>query len=232
VADFARLLGYLQRADVTELVLQTDKVAALKLSSGALHPVTKAGLGSAHIVALLEGVGWGVVIPAQDTGGQPQVVSHGGLNFSCRVARRGDQLQVRVVASASATAVAQPSPTNPPEPSPSPKARAEPSFVGRAPHCTWQSGSPRDRMHALLREARESGSTDVHVVGGQPARLRRLGELVEIGDPLPTASIEAMLLPLLEHAGAAAQTQLAESCARSFLPLRARGAPRSPQNDE
>ncbi|HLT39249.1 MAG TPA: PilT/PilU family type 4a pilus ATPase, partial [Enhygromyxa sp.] len=87
---------------------------------------------------------------------------------------------------------------------------AEPSFASRAPRCTWSTGNAHDRMHALLREARESGATDVHVIGGQPARLRRLGELIEIGDPLPVAGVEQMLMPLLEQAGAGAQAQLAE----------------------
>jgi twitching motility protein PilT len=61
---------------------------------------------------------------------------------------------------------------------------------------------------ALLREARESGSTDVHVVGGQPARLRRLGELITVGDPLPADQIQAMLRPLLEQAGSSSVEQL------------------------
>jgi twitching motility protein PilT len=64
-------------------------------------------------------------------------------------------------------------------------------------------------MLALLREARESGSTDVHVTASQPARLRRLGQLLTIGEPLPD-SVEAMLLPLLEHTGADAKVQLDE----------------------
>jgi twitching motility protein PilT len=211
VADLDRYLRYLQRADVTELVLQTDKIAALKLTSGALHPLTKSALGSAHIVALLEGVGWGAVIPAQDTGGQAQAVNSNGVAYSCRIARRGDQLQVRVVGTAEPAVTVtppEPAPTHP-SASPSPSTK-EPSFASRAPRCTWQSGSARDRMHALLREAREAGSTDVHMVGGQPARLRRLGELLEIGGPLPATGVEQMLMPLLEQAGAAAQQQLEE----------------------
>lgn len=206
MADLDRYLRYLQRADVTELVLQTDKVAALKLDSGNLHPLTKGGLGSAHIVALLEGIGWGGLIPAQDSAGQAQIVSSGGVEYSCKVARRGDQLQVRVLAHASAAASATAAAPAPPRAA----ATSEPSFASRPPRCTWQTGSAHDRLCALLGEARESGSTDVHVIGGQPARLRRLGELITVGDPLPAAGVEQMLLPLLEQAGAGAQAQLAE----------------------
>ena len=228
MADLDRYLRYLQRDDVTELVLQTDKVAALKLTSGALHPVTKGPLTSAHVVTLLDGVGWGPMIPRTDTGGQTQTVSSGGVSYSCRIARRGEHLQVRVVAGSSASASASSSGSRARASSTEAViaeaaasidvARSEPaaarsnpkllSFASRAPRCTWQTGSARDRMHALLREARESGSTDVHLVGGQPARLRRLGELLEIGDPLPAAGVEQMLMPLLEHAGAGAREQL------------------------
>ncbi len=251
MADLDRYLRYLQRDDVTELVLQTDKVAALKLSSGNLHPLTKTGLGSAHIVTLLEGVGWGARIPAQDTSGQPVVVSSSGVEYRCRIARRGDQLQVRVLAHAAPSPAPSPAPKRPaprtsaealiaeamasvdavrgesepratpatpsrPAPTPSTRttppagASSEPSFVSRAPRYTWQTGSAQDRIHALLREARESGSTDVHVIGGQPARLRRLGELVAVGEPIPVAELEPMLMPLLDQAGAGAIAQLEE----------------------
>ncbi|MFO7565892.1 MAG: PilT/PilU family type 4a pilus ATPase [Enhygromyxa sp.] len=247
MADLDRYLRYLQRDDVTELVLQTDKVAALKLSSGSMHPLTKSGLGSAHIVALLEGAGWGAAIPGQDTGGQAQLLTSNGVDYSCRIARRGGLLQVRVTARAGASAAVAPqsrparpaSPASPASParsssteallaeasasvealrgSPSPArssprktGEGEPSFASRAPRYTWQRGTPHERMLALLHEARDAGATDVHVLGGQPARLRRLGELLAIGDPLPAEALEPMLMPLLEQAGPGAREQLAE----------------------
>ena len=42
-------------------------------------------------------------------------------------------------------------------------------------------------MRALLQEARESGCTDVHIIGGQPPRLRRLTELEPVGKKLSHA---------------------------------------------
>ena len=83
MADLDRYLRYLQRDDVAELVLQTDKVAALKLTSGKLHPLTKSPLGSGHILALLEGVNWGSLVPRQDTGGETQAARSGGINYRC-----------------------------------------------------------------------------------------------------------------------------------------------------
>ncbi|PRP92222.1 Twitching mobility protein [Enhygromyxa salina] len=66
-------------------------------------------------------------------------------------------------------------------------------------------------MRALLCEARAAGCTDVHVTGGQPARLRRLAELAPVGDALPgPGQIEKMLMPLLDEAGDHAKARLAE----------------------
>ncbi|MCA9685394.1 MAG: PilT/PilU family type 4a pilus ATPase, partial [Myxococcales bacterium] len=76
------------------------------------------------------------------------------------------------------------------------------------PRCTWTKGSPQARMLAMLDEARQSGCSDVHVVAGQPARLRRLAELNTVGDALPDATVEQMLMPLLEQAGPAMREQL------------------------
>jgi twitching motility protein PilT len=216
VADLDRYLRYLQREDVEELVLQSGKVAALKLTSGKLHPLTKAGLTSAHIVTLLEGVGWGPLVPSQDSGGQPQVAKSNGVAYRCRIARREDQLQVRVfpgeapsqvVTSAVPTIGAQ---VDASETLPTNSETLPTNFNTRAPRCTWAQGSADARIRALLGEARSAGCTDVHIVGGQPPRLRRLAELEPIGDALPTALVEQMLMPLLEQAGGHARDALAE----------------------
>jgi twitching motility protein PilT len=248
VSDLDRYLRYLQRDDVEELVLQSDKVAALKLSSGKLHPLTKAGLTSAQILALLEGVGWGPLVPKQDSAGQPQIAKFNGVGYRCRIARREDQLQVRVlpgeapsqvptaavptltsaatqaealmadalasVESARSSTASRPAPASPPaRPSPSrpePAAALTTTFTTRPPRCTWMRGSPDERIRALLGEARSAGCTDVHIVGGQPPRLRRLAELEPVGDALPSALVEQMLMPLFEQAGPHAHAALAE----------------------
>lgn len=238
MADLERYLRYLQRGDVEELVLQTGKVAALKLDSGKLHPLTKSPLTSTHIVTLLEGIGWGSVVPRHDTAGAPESVRSSGVDYRVRIARREDQLQVRVLPGESMF-TATPSTTSPsesptqlttstadavmaealasveavrgqgsPKPSreglsnqPKPSKSSTTDFSTRAPSYTWARGSADDRIRALLEEARTAGCTDVHVVGGQPARLRRLAELEAIGEPLPTAMIDEMLMPLLEQGG-------------------------------
>lgn len=50
----------------------------------------------------------------------------------------------------------------------------------------------------------------MHIIGGQPPRLRRLAELEPIGDALPTGLAHDMLMPLLDQAGEHAHTALAE----------------------
>jgi twitching motility protein PilT len=257
VADLDRYLRYLQREDVEELVLQSGKVAALKLSSGSLHPLTKSALTSAHIVTLLEGVGWGALVPRQDSAGQPQVAKSNGVGYRCRVARREDQLQVRIlpgeapsqvvttaVPTVDAARARSHSPTPAPASTPPPAATSRPpaaaatqnraeslmaealasvgssrssdaprgasDFSTRPPRCTWARGSADERIRALLAEARAAGCTDVHIVGGQPPRLRRLAELEPVGDALPSAMVEQMLMPFLAAAGDHGRESFAE----------------------
>ncbi|MCA9685645.1 MAG: hypothetical protein KC457_25940, partial [Myxococcales bacterium] len=95
MADLDSFLRYLARGDVEELVLQTGKVAALRLANGNLHPLTKVALTAGHVVALLDGIGLRDLIPAGDTAGEPAAVKVDGVDYRCRVARRGDQMQVR-----------------------------------------------------------------------------------------------------------------------------------------
>uniref|UniRef100_UPI001C636FC2 hypothetical protein n=1 Tax=Enhygromyxa salina TaxID=215803 RepID=UPI001C636FC2 len=144
MADLDRYLRYLQRDDVTELVLQTGKVAALKLTSGKLHPLTKSPLGSAHIVTLLEGVNWGPLVPRHDTGGQSQAASSNGVDYRCRIARREGQLQVRVLSDESPPVQAQQAPAQQaPAPSPSPSPRVTPTPSPRVTSTPSPSPSPR-----------------------------------------------------------------------------------------
>ncbi|MFV8754065.1 type IV pilus twitching motility protein PilT [Nannocystaceae bacterium ST9] len=264
MADLDRYLRYLEREDVAELVLQTGKVAALRLVDGRMHPLTKQNLIAGHVVALLDGVGLRSLLPSRDTAGDDHEVEIEGATYRCRIARHGDQLQVRLTASlptaedapleldtsdtaisalasdpdpaptptpvaaakpttptpkpATPTPAAAPKPATPTPaaaPKPAPAAAAKPAgksgdgmFRGRPPTMTWTRGSAEQRVLALLREARESGCSDVHLVGNMPARLRRLGELLEVGDPIPDAGARQMLDCLLAQAGPRAREQL------------------------
>jgi twitching motility protein PilT len=102
--------------------------------------------------------------------------------------------------------------TTPPSP-PAPASATAPRPAARRPEAaapgsrdvaaTAASGSPRDALHAILREGVAAGVSDVHVHGGAPLRWRRHGELeVRGADPLPAERSEAMLRAVLsdEHA--------------------------------
>ncbi|WP_053335462.1 type IV pilus twitching motility protein PilT [Plesiocystis pacifica] len=340
MADLDRYLRYLQRGDVEELVLQTGKVAALKLSAGKLHPLTKTPLAAGHIVALLNGADLRELLPSSDTPGEPQAVEVEGRAYTCRVARRGNQLQLRFSAGSAGAAApkpkpkpkptpapppqrapatltpaveggpqprvarpktgprdieldaddgisiglalddagAQPKPSPPPAPSPasaaidfeldtegpsiglalddgagapaggdddllatpplaSPSSPAPPGavpipgvspghspghggppprsasagskrFLSRPAKCTWARGTPEARMLAMLTEARESGASDIHLVGDQPARFRRLGSLSPVGPAIAKRDVEPMLMPLMRQAGDTLTKQL------------------------
>jgi twitching motility protein PilT len=206
VADLDRYLRYLEREDVAELVLQTGKVAALRLTDGRLHPLTKQSLVAGHVVALLDGVGFRSLLPSRDTAGDDHDIEIEGVALRCRIARHGDQLQVRFT-----TASVEPKPapqTSQPAPQTSLGTAKEGMFRGRAPSMTWTRGPAEQRVQALLREARESGCSDVHLVGGMPARLRRLGELLPIGDAIPETGVRQMLDWLLAEAGPRPREQL------------------------
>lgn len=72
------------------------------------------------------------------------------------------------------------------------------------PRVPARAGAP---LHARLREilvtARQQGASDVHVMAGNPIRMRRAGALEPMGSPLGTAELEAMAAPLLQPSHAA-----------------------------
>lgn len=62
-----------------------------------------------------------------------------------------------------------------------------------------RTGAP---LHARLREilvtARQQGASDVHVMAGNPVRMRRAGALEPMGSPLGPAELETMAASLLQ----------------------------------
>jgi twitching motility protein PilT len=107
---------------------------------------------------------------------------------------------------AAGSATAAPSPAAPASPTASRPAAKRPEAAAAGPRdvaATAAAGSPRDALHAILREGVAAGVSDVHVHAGAPLRWRRHGELeVREADPLPAERTEAMLRAVLsdEHA--------------------------------
>lgn len=59
------------------------------------------------------------------------------------------------------------------------------------------------RLREILIMARQHGASDVHIMSGNPARVRRSGALEPVGGPLAPAEVEAMVGPLLQAEQAA-----------------------------
>lgn len=95
MADLEGYLRYLQRDDVSELVLQTGKVAALLLTNGKAHPLTQSSLAAGHIVGLLDSAGLRELLPNSDTSGEPKTIEIAGRPYVCRAARKANNLQFR-----------------------------------------------------------------------------------------------------------------------------------------
>jgi twitching motility protein PilT len=54
--------------------------------------------------------------------------------------------------------------------------------------------TPQDTFESLLELARNHSASDLHILADRPANLRIAGDLVPIGDALPAALVEQMLL--------------------------------------
>ena len=59
---------------------------------------------------------------------------------------------------------------------------------------TPEADSP---LHSLLRQARAVSASDLHLMSGEPARLRSNGNLVQHGTPLSDVEVRGMVQPLL-----------------------------------
>lgn len=71
------------------------------------------------------------------------------------------------------------------------------------PRVPARAGAPlHGRLREILVTARQQGASDVHVMAGNPVRMRRCGALEPFGAPLGPTELEAMAAPLLqpEHA--------------------------------
>jgi twitching motility protein PilT len=116
---------------------------------------------------------------------------------------------------ASPRPAAAPAPTASPRPvsGPAPVARSRPVSAPVAaatppgpasPRVQPRAGAPFPaRLRELLVTARQQGASDVHVMAGNPVRMRRAGALEPVGNPSTVAELEAMAAPLLQTSHAA-----------------------------
>lgn len=175
------LLAFLEREDVSEVLLQTGSPPCVMLS-GQVRPLSKTPLAEEAICGLLKGTG----AAESAAKASSEEVLTAGIELEGRAYRvssfiRKGRLQLRVVAvGASSPAVA----------------------VKNKSH-----DSP-DRLSDLLISARKRRASDMHISSGRPAMIRAAGELLTVGDAIAHEQVEAVLLPLLN---ASRQEQLDSS---------------------
>lgn len=93
-------------------------------------------------------------------------------------------------------AAAGPAPRARPVSAPSPAATAPTVANLRLP---VRAGTPLPaRLREILVSARQQGASDVHVMAGNPVRMRRAGALEPVGNPLAAAELETMATALLQ----------------------------------
>ena len=86
--ELSQFLAYLARPDVTEMILQTDKVIAVRTADG-LRPLTKAPVSYASLVRLLSGGGVGRILPSADVRDAAERIVVGDDAYTFRVSRAG-----------------------------------------------------------------------------------------------------------------------------------------------
>jgi twitching motility protein PilT len=97
LSQLLNILRYLDREDITELVLQSGRALTVRMG-GEYRPVSKNPVQTAQIEGLLAGTPLGPLVPQEESGGTKQEVSVGDKTYQVRIARRGPALQVRIEA--------------------------------------------------------------------------------------------------------------------------------------
>ena len=201
-----KLLQFLDRADVTEIVVHTDKPVSAKVG-GEYRPLSRSPVSGAQIAALVEGSSLAGMLPEKDGTTPQQRVVLLGKPYAVRAARRGEVIRLRFE-----RAPAERPPTSrrrkprggeehrerPPgtERSPTTEAKPPPTSRRRKPPVAEAS----ERLRAILAQARERRASDAHIIAERPIQVRCAGELAPVGDPTPAAAVAEMLLGLLSHA--------------------------------
>ncbi len=173
------LLVFLEREDVSEVLLQTDSPPCVMMG-GQVRPLSKTTLSVSDLHEIAAGtVASDAVRRASDEKAYTADFSLDGKGFCVTSFVRQGRLQLRFarraasVVSATASASARPN--------------------ARGPAADADAG-----LLSLLATARERRASDVHLSSGKPAMVRVGGELVPLGDPIPHERLEAMVLPILD----------------------------------
>lgn len=218
MSTLRELLSYLRRPEVRELVLQTDATPALRVGD-ELRALSSERLGPGDVEALVTGSPLEPLVPSADTRGDTASVELDGAHYAVKVARTGPRLQVRIAraprvaarprADAEQTQRARYAPSGialdapePPDEVVAPRVSAEasePSERQPAPPVAVTAGEPAaSELARLLASARAERASDVHVMAGDPLRVRIAGIMRPEGGVRSDGEVRALLEPLLD----------------------------------
>jgi len=188
VARLDPLIRVLHEQRGESLELSAGRPAVL-VRRGGPRPVTRDPLTDVQILALLR-----EIAPAEAAGsfgsGRP-------VRFDYRSATGGVQVELQPDAAATLRPLDVPARSADPRPEPAPAPRpATNGAAGARPGPDLREA--RAAMERLFRSMVEQGASDLHLRTGEPAILRRHGELCrQEGEPLGAEWLEAMLLAVM-----------------------------------
>jgi twitching motility protein PilT len=204
VPNLSELLTYLGARGVQELMLQSGARPAVRLGNEA-RAVAKETLTTPEIEALFASTSVAELLVRQEAWTKTHPVRIEGRDYLARVARREQQLQVRLaLAPGNRAGDVRLDGTS--------RAAAESSGIeidaSEAPARDRRAGvdraaapasghTPEDVLRALLLRARQSGASDLHVAGACVPQRRLGGRLFAAGDRQPREAVDRMLMPLL-----------------------------------
>lgn len=230
MSHLARLVAFLERDDVSEVVIATGRPVAVR-QGGEYRAVSKADVSRAQLATLVAGTPLAELVA--DGHGHAPALALGAQTVAVEVQPLGAELMVRLTRAARprrpsrARPPTQHPPAAPPPAAPPPAtgprggagARKRESTHGRTTRIRRPSAAAE--VHAalarsgglaeLVREAHRRGATDLHVAAERPPQARVLGALVALGDTLPAAAVDALLRPALDP------TQLATLESRGYV---------------
>ena len=206
VSQLAKLIEFLGRDDVTELVLATGRPVTVK-SGGDYRPISRAAITAEQLDALVAGSPLAALVARAGSAtvtleGQAiaVVVQVSGADRVVRLTRavaaappparaRGETSQRLRVKRPTKSSVAIPRVAAPAAPS---AAAAEPRSRMRV-----SQGDPA--FVTLVRTVRGRNATDLHIAAERPPMARILGTLIPVGESMSASAVERMLAPLLDE---------------------------------
>jgi twitching motility protein PilT len=189
MAQLDRLLSVLATHRSGELLLGEGEPAMLR-RDGSTHPLTRAPLATAQLLALLREVAPPEAAREMDAGLPTRFfyANHEG-GFQARADHDGVRWQVTITVAGQDAAPA-------PVPTPAGSSAVSATAATGAPP---RDAEAKASMEALLRLMVERSASDLHLRCGEPPVLRLHGEMVRVGEhaTVDNATLERMLLSIM-----------------------------------